>query len=87
RLEVGAALHRLPDPAGVVRRHDQVAHLAPPAPRAAELFAQNLAVWRDNAVGAGVATRAELDRLATALAEVDDGEIAWELRQLAFRRT
>jgi trans-aconitate 2-methyltransferase len=86
RLEVGAALHRLPDPPGLVRRHDQVAHLTPPAPRAAELFAQNLAVWRDNAVSAGVATQADLDHLATALAEVTDGAIAWELRQLAFQR-
>jgi SAM-dependent methyltransferase len=95
RLEVGAALHRLPDPPGLTRRHDQVAHLAPPAARAAELFAQNLAVWRDNAVQARVATGAELDRLAGALAEVADGAaegegegaIAWELRQLAWQRT
>jgi trans-aconitate 2-methyltransferase len=86
RLEVGAALHRLPDPPGMVRRHDQVAHLAPPAPRAAELFAQNLAVWRDNAVSTGVATDSDLDQLATALAEVGSGTIAWELRQLAFQR-
>ena len=87
RLEVGATLHRLPDPAGMVRRHDQVAHLAPPAPRAAELFAQNLAVWRHEAVKTGVATGPDLDELAGALAEVDSGTIAWELRQLAFRRT
>jgi len=90
RLEVGAALHRLPDPPGLTRRHDQVAHLAPPPVRAAELFAQNLAVWRDSAVQARVATEAELDRLAGALAGVADGEgegtIAWELRQLAWQR-
>ena len=92
RLEVGAALHRLPDPPGLTRRHDQVAHLAPPAARAAELFAQNLAVWRDSAVQARVASGAELDRLAGALAKVADGAaegegaIAWELRQLAWRR-
>jgi SAM-dependent methyltransferase len=86
RLEVGADLHRLPDPPGVARRHDQVAHLAPPAARAADLFAQNLAVWRDRAVQARVATGKELDHLATALAEVADGAITWELRQLAFQR-
>jgi trans-aconitate 2-methyltransferase len=92
RLEVGAALHRLPDPPGLTRRHDQLAHLAPPPARAAELFAQNLAVWRDSAVQARVASGAELDRLAGALAKVADGAaegegaIAWELRQLAWRR-
>ena len=87
RLEVGAALHRLPDPPGLIRRHDQVARWAPPAVRAAELFAQNLAVWRDDAVRTGVATDPDLDHLATALAEVTDGTITWELRQLAFQRT
>ena len=96
RLEIGAALHRLPDPPGLTRRHDRLAHLAPPAARAAELFAQNLAVWRDSAVQARVATGPELDRLAGALAEVADGAaegevegegaIAWELRQLAWQR-
>jgi trans-aconitate 2-methyltransferase len=94
RLEVGAALHRLPDPPCLTRRHDQVAHLAPPAALAAELFAQNLAVWRDSAVQTRVATGPELDRLAGALAEVADGAaegegegtIAWELRQLAWQR-
>jgi trans-aconitate 2-methyltransferase len=94
RLEVGAALHRLPDPPGLTRRHDQVAHLTPPPARAGELFAQNLAVWRDSAVQARVASAAELDRLAGALAEVTDGAagsegegaIAWELRQLAWQR-
>jgi trans-aconitate 2-methyltransferase len=89
-LEIGGALHRLPDPPGLVRRHDRVARLAPPAARAAELFAQNLAVWRDDAVSAEVATEAGLDRLATGLATVAtgsaDGTIAWELRQLAFQR-
>jgi len=89
-LEIGGALHRLPDPPGLVRRHDRVARLTPPAARAAELIAQNLAVWRDHAVSARVATEADLDRLATGLATVAtgsaEGTIAWELRQLAFQR-
>jgi trans-aconitate 2-methyltransferase len=89
-LEIGDRLHRLPDPPGVVRRSDRVARLAPPAARAAELFAQNLAVWRDNAVAAGIATEAALDRLAADLAAVASGSaagtITWELRQLAFQR-
>jgi trans-aconitate 2-methyltransferase len=89
-LEIGAALHRLPDPPGLVRRHDRVARLAPPAARAAEMFAQNLAVWRGDAAGAGIAADADLDRLAAALAEVAagtaEGTISWELRQLAFQR-
>jgi trans-aconitate 2-methyltransferase len=89
-LEIGAALHRLPDPPGLARRHDRVARLAPPAARAAELFAQNLAVWRGDAVGAGIAAETELDRLAAALAEVAagtaEGTITWELRQLAYQR-
>jgi trans-aconitate 2-methyltransferase len=89
-LEIGPRLHRLPDPPGLARRHDQAAPLAPPAARAAELFAQNLAVWRADAVRSGVAARAELDRLAGELAAVAtaqaEGTIAWELRQLVFQR-
>jgi hypothetical protein len=58
--------------------------------RAAEMFAQNLAVWRGDAAGAGIAADADLDRLAAALAEVAagtaEGTISWELRQLAFQR-
>ena len=90
-LEIGAALHRLPDPPGLVRRLDRVAPLAPPAALAASMFAQNLAVWRGDAAGSGVATEAALDRLAADLAAVAagtaSGTIAWELRQLAFQRT
>jgi trans-aconitate 2-methyltransferase len=89
-LEVGPVLHRLPDPPGLARRHDQVATLAPPAARAAEMFAQNLAVWGDQAVAAGVAGEAELPHLARDLATVAGGgrpaAITWELRQLAFER-
>jgi trans-aconitate 2-methyltransferase len=90
-LEIGPRLHRLPDPPGLARRHDRAAPLAPPAARAAELFARNLAVWRNDAVRSGLAAPAELNRLAGELAAVAAGEvegaIAWELRQLAFRRT
>jgi hypothetical protein len=54
------------------------------------MFAQNLAVWRGDAAGAGIAADADLDRLAAALAEVAagtaEGTISWELRQLAFQR-
>jgi SAM-dependent methyltransferase len=85
-LEIGPVLHRLPDPPGLTRRHDQLATLTPPAAQAAAMFAQNLAVWRDSAVSAGLATETDLNRLATALAEVEEGEISWELRQLAFQR-
>ncbi|HEX3211509.1 MAG TPA: osmotically inducible protein OsmC, partial [Actinomycetota bacterium] len=78
-------------PPGLARRHDRAVALAPPAARAAELFAQNLAVWRDDAAGSGVASEAVLDRLAADLAAVAagtaEGTIAWELRQLAFQRT
>jgi len=89
-LEIGGSLHRLPDPPGVARRSDRVARLTPPAARAAELFAQNLAVWRDSAVDAAIATEAALDRLAADLHAVATGSsagtITWELRQLAFQR-
>jgi trans-aconitate 2-methyltransferase len=89
-LEIGPRLQRLPDPPGLARRHDRAAPLAPPATRAAELFARNLAVWREDAVRSGLAAPAELDRLAGELAEVAAGRvggtIAWELRQLAFQR-
>ena len=89
-LEIGPRLHRLPDPPGLARRHDRAAALAPPAARAAELFARNLAVWRGDAVRSGLAVPVELERLAGELAGVAAGEvggtIAWELRQLAFQR-
>jgi hypothetical protein len=89
-LEIGPRLHRLPDPPGLARRLDRAAPLTPPAATAAEMFAQNLAVWRADAVRAGVAAPAKLDRLAVELAAVAAGEaegaINWELRQLAFQR-
>jgi trans-aconitate 2-methyltransferase len=44
-LEIGPLLHRLPDPPGLTRRHDRLATLSPPAPQAAAMFAQNLAIW------------------------------------------
>jgi hypothetical protein len=87
---MGPRLHRLPDPPGLARRHDRAAPLAPPAARAAELFARNLAVWRDDAARSGLAAPASLDRLAGELVAVAagraEGTIAWELRQLAFQR-
>jgi SAM-dependent methyltransferase len=90
-LEIGPVLARLPDPPGLVRRDDRIGHLAPPAHRAAAMFALNLAVWRGEAVRAGVASADQLDRLATGLAAVADGEvdgsIRWELRQLVLQRT
>jgi trans-aconitate 2-methyltransferase len=89
-LEVGQVLARLPDPPGLVRRDDRIGELAPPADRAAAMFALNLAVWRDQAVRAGVATPERLDRLAADLDAVADGEqegsIRWELRQLVLQR-
>jgi SAM-dependent methyltransferase len=89
-LEVGPMLTRLPDPPGLVRRDDRIGHLAPPAAQAAAMFALNLAVWRAQAVRAGVATRERLDRLGEDLAAVADGKvegsIRWELRQLVLQR-
>jgi trans-aconitate 2-methyltransferase len=89
-LEIGPRLHRLPDPPGLARRLDRAAPLAPPAARAAAMFAQNLAVWREEAVRSGVAAAVDLDRLAGDLAAVAAGqvagEIAWQLRQLVFQR-
>jgi len=89
-LEVGQVLARLPDPPGLVRRDDRIGHLAPPPDRAAAMFALNLAVWRGEAVRAGVASAGQLDRLAGDLAAVVDGElegsIRWELRQLVLQR-
>jgi trans-aconitate 2-methyltransferase len=86
-LEVGQVLARLPDPPGLARRDDRIGHLPPPAARAAAMFALNLAVWRGEAVRAGVATADQLDRLAAVADGEVDGSIAWELRQLAFQRT
>jgi trans-aconitate 2-methyltransferase len=90
-LEIGPVLARLPDPPGLVRRDDRIGHLAPPAHRAAAMFALNLAVWGGEAVRAGVASADQLDRLATGLAAVADGEvdgsIRWELRQLVLQRS
>jgi len=90
-LEIGPVLAGLPDPPGLVRRDDRIGHLAPLAHRAASMFALNLAVWRGEAVRAGVASADQLDRLATGLAAVADGEvdgsIRWELRQLVLQRS
>jgi trans-aconitate 2-methyltransferase len=88
-LEIGPMLGRLPDPPGLARRHDRVAVLAPPAARAAAMFGQNLAVWHDQALEAGVAGEADLGQLAEDLGAVAAGQpatITWELRQLAFQR-
>jgi trans-aconitate 2-methyltransferase len=89
-LEVGSVLHRLPDPPGLARRHDRIGTLAPPAALAAEMFAQNLAVWGGQAVRDGVAGEVELRDLARDLAMVAGGgrpaAITWQLRQLAFER-
>ena len=88
-LEVGPVLGRLPDPPGLARRHDRIAILAPPAAAAAAMFAQNLAVWGDQALQDGITTRRELHALAADLATVADGHrtatITWELRQLAWQ--
>ena len=90
-LEIGPVLARLPDPPGLARRDDRIGHLAPPAHQAAAMFTLNLAVWGGEAVRAGVASADQLDRLATDLAAVADGEvdgsIRWELRQLVLQRT
>ena len=89
-LEVGPVLARLPDPPGLVRRDDRIGQLAPPAAQAAAMFALNLAVWRGEAVRAGVATPEQLDRLVEDLDTVAggelDGSIRWELRQLVLQR-
>ena len=89
-LEVGPLLHRLPDPPGLARRHDRVAVLAPPAGRAAAMFAENLGVWGGQAVRDGLADRRELDALGADLAAVAGGgraaTITWELRQIAWQR-
>jgi SAM-dependent methyltransferase len=90
-LEVGPLLHRLPDPPGLARRHDRLATLAPPAGRAAAMFAENLAVWGGQAVRDGVAGQEEVDALGADLAVVTGGgraaAITWELRQLAWERS
>ncbi|MET0476482.1 MAG: hypothetical protein ABW222_00855, partial [Actinomycetota bacterium] len=85
-LEVGPVLHRLPDPPSLARRHDRIAVLAPPATAAAAMFAQNLAVWGDQALQDGVVAAPALHALAGDLAAVAEGAITWELRQLAFQR-
>jgi trans-aconitate 2-methyltransferase len=89
-LEVGPVLHRLPDPPGLTRRHDRLATLSPPAPRAAAMFAQNLSVWGPQAVTDGVVGDREVAELVEDLATVAAGaraaSITWELRQLAYRR-
>jgi trans-aconitate 2-methyltransferase len=89
-LEIGPILHRLPDPPGLTRRHDRLATLSPPAPRAAAMFAQNLAIWGPQAVTDGVVGEREVRLLVEDLELVAAGgraaTITWELRQLAYRR-
>jgi len=90
RLEIGPLLDELPDPPGLARRGSRVAPLVPPGARVAAMFGMNLAVWRDDALGAGVAGERELDGLADGLAALAHAEepaaISWGLRQLSFER-
>ena len=84
-------LSHLPDPPGLTRRHDRLATLSPPAPRAAAMFAQNLAIWGPQALEDGVAGEREVGGLVEDLELLAAGgqpaTITWELRQLAYRRS
>jgi trans-aconitate 2-methyltransferase len=55
---------------------------------AARMFAINLTVWRDDAVARGLATSAQLDRVAAGLADLErtgrDRPVHWSLRQLVL---
>ncbi|HEY8543714.1 MAG TPA: hypothetical protein VIL36_01655 [Acidimicrobiales bacterium] len=44
----------------------------------------NLAVWGDDAVHSGLATAAEVDRLAEGLAGVRSGTVVWTHRHLVL---
>ena len=84
-------LSHLPNPPGLTRRHDRLATLSPPAPRAAAMFAQNLAIWGPQALEDGVAGEREVGGLVEDLELLAAGgrpaTITWELRQLAYRRS
>jgi hypothetical protein len=75
-------------PPGLTRRHDRLATLSPPAPRAAAMFAQNLATWAPQAIEDGVvgerAVRQLVEDLELVAADGRPAGITWELRQVAW---
>ena len=90
-LEIGAALHRLPDPPGVVRRLDRVAPLAPPARQGGRAVRPEPGrVARRRGRLPGSRPRPPLTgwppTWPRSPAGTASGTITWELRQLAFQR-
>jgi trans-aconitate 2-methyltransferase len=61
------------------------------AARAAAMYRLNLRAWRDDAVARGLATTAELDRVAAGLDDragrPGDATVVWEMRQLVLPAT
>lgn len=85
-LFVGPALHEAPDPAGLVRVHDQVAAISPAPADTARVFAMNLHVLAQNG---GSRPRPEL---ASDLASIATGErhsmpVRWRFRHIAWERS
>ena len=85
-LFVGPILHAASDPAGLARRHDEVAAFTPPAADTARVFAMNLAVLTERGEVASHPALAEA--LGAIAAGVRPAEpVRWRVRQLAWERT
>jgi trans-aconitate 2-methyltransferase len=84
-LFVGPRLHRMGDPPGCSRVHDEVASFSPPPSLTARVFAMNLAVLVDRG------ETAPRKDLAAPLADIAAGRppaapATWRVRQVAWRR-
>jgi len=89
RPDVGASLHSLAPPPGVVRVSSKVATLQPLGADVVAMFRPNLATWRRDPAVVGRVDAADLDDLDAALAAQADrraGSITWRLRQMRWER-
>ena len=78
-------------PSGIERLVDEAIAIDVTGSEAAAMFWRNAAVWRDDAVAAGLATGAEIDALVARMREREGtdttrGLLQWRQRQTALTR-
>ena len=84
-LLVGPLLHRMADPPGTERTHDEVATFSPPTATTARIFAMNLAVLVERGeTSPHPDLAAELEAIADGRAAAQP--VGWSMRQVALRR-
>ena len=88
-LWVGARLARFEAPDGFTKLVNKVYRHRVPVALAAQMFAMNFAVWRHDPHITASYPGSVLEQMGTALGTLsgsDDGEVIFDIRQLAFRR-